>query len=839
MVSLLLWAAVRGQALPIIPQPQEMEWLQGSFSLSDIKTVNSYWPDYADTVAFRQLGEALNEFGLRFRRSELKEARLLAGLFPQMEAFPKMGKTADFIRDPRIGEQGYHLVITPQNILLLAQTNTGLFYGVQTLRQLLRIYGPSGQLPCLRITDFPAFGFRGVMDDISRGPVPNTAFMMEQIRRLSELKINYLNFNIGNTTAIPGQEAIAVSDPITLEEWDSLSAYAGRHHLHLIGGFQSLGHAENILAHDAYRSLGQTKRMFRPADPDVQALLLEIYEKMLPAFNSRYFNIHCDEVADLEGMSAPPAEIAYIDHVRPLLSYLISRGKEPMLWGDMLRHYPDLADELPMGTVLLPRGGADTDIEALLTPLRDRQLPYIACPDIPNSRRLLPQLDEALANIRGFAAAADTLGALGIMATVWDEGGHSFFTHDWYAIAYSAEQSWRPDPQDSIGEFDHRFSRTWMGDRAILLPRLQRTLNQLAALEPTWRMQDEVLYQRLVPNFGEQHSLDTIAWAQVREQAREGRRLAAMLERTADAGSYAARDQPYWRLIADLYLTLADTRFSLLELKRKYQEAAQVSTTDSLAAKELMKGIFVEGLAMSDRWEQLRALFEARWLAENRPHALDSIALPYAERQQRLRRLAGGLLVMSTLNDPKDSTGWLSPRQIGLEVLPLSRTYLTEWMISRSDEISTVEPAFLTSRGDAPVRFSDPGMFYRLEDGYPLEWSAYRSPAADWVALADALTIDTTAVAYAYCRIDSPDRASVPALIAFDGRLSIWLDGQPVFESAENDDQREERCSLPLQKGSNHLLIRLEGPPRKQRFSLSLPEREIRKERHRYYLLEE
>ena len=50
---------------------------------------------------------------------------------------------------------------------------------------------------------------------------------------------------------------------------------------------------------------------------------------------------------------------------------------------------------------------------------------------------------------------------------------------------------------------------------------------------------------------------------------------------------------------------------------------------------------------------------------------------------------------------------------------------------------------------------------------------------------------------------------------------------------------REKECTLPLESGVNHLLLRIEGPPLNRRFSFSLPEHKMRNHKYKYYLLEE
>ncbi|HLZ87893.1 MAG TPA: family 20 glycosylhydrolase [Puia sp.] len=75
-----------------------------------------------------------------------------------------------------LGAEGYYLSITPQAVLIRANQAAGLFYGIQTLLQLLPKEIESRQVvnrhtwpaPCITITDYPRFGWRGLMFDVSR-----------------------------------------------------------------------------------------------------------------------------------------------------------------------------------------------------------------------------------------------------------------------------------------------------------------------------------------------------------------------------------------------------------------------------------------------------------------------------------------------------------------------------------------------------------------------------------------------------------------------------------------------------------------------------------------------
>ena len=67
------------------------------------------------------------------------------------------------------GDEGYHLSISPKKIVISAPAEAGLFYGIQTLRQLIPVESTTSiTLPCLEIEDLPAYPWRGFMLDEAR-----------------------------------------------------------------------------------------------------------------------------------------------------------------------------------------------------------------------------------------------------------------------------------------------------------------------------------------------------------------------------------------------------------------------------------------------------------------------------------------------------------------------------------------------------------------------------------------------------------------------------------------------------------------------------------------------
>lgn len=148
----------------IIPEPQSMEMGAGSFALSPDTRVlaDSASRETAKVLASR-LGTATG-FALKVRRSG--------------EAGPVTGAILLTTRgaDTNLGPEGYEITVAQDSVVLRAPAQAGMFYGVQTLFELLppAVFstnvqaGVTWQAPCVHIRDWPRFPWRGLMLDVSR-----------------------------------------------------------------------------------------------------------------------------------------------------------------------------------------------------------------------------------------------------------------------------------------------------------------------------------------------------------------------------------------------------------------------------------------------------------------------------------------------------------------------------------------------------------------------------------------------------------------------------------------------------------------------------------------------
>src|ERR1044071_3422860 len=177
--------------LGLIPKPAKIETGNGSFHLSSGCRIlmNN---EYAVKTTAEYLAEFLHE--------------VTGGSFPLQEVMTISPSNCIFltIQETYLGKEGYKLSVSTNAIVISAFGPAGLFYGVQTLRQLLpetafsrkRVAGKeSFDVPCVRIEDYPRFAWRGMHLDVSR-QFFDIQFIKRYLDQLAMHKINVFHWHL-------------------------------------------------------------------------------------------------------------------------------------------------------------------------------------------------------------------------------------------------------------------------------------------------------------------------------------------------------------------------------------------------------------------------------------------------------------------------------------------------------------------------------------------------------------------------------------------------------------------------------------------------------------------
>lgn len=348
-------------------------------------------------------------------------------------------------------DQAYVLSIRPDRIVVAGRTSTGLFYGVQTLRQIIRANANGRYVPACTIRDWPALKYRGWQDDVSRGPIPTLAFLKKQVRICSEFKLNAFTLYTEHVFKLAKHPTIAPADGLSSSEIHELSRYCKQYHVELIGNFQSFGHFANILNVPGYGAMGESGWVLSPAKEESYSFLKDVYSEIAPSYDSPLFNINCDETGGLgEGASRKMVQqmgIAgvYAYHINRIAELLKPYGKTPMMWGDIALQHREIVPKLPKDLIVLSWGyHAGESFDDAIQPFTTLGFRFMVCPGVSCWSQIFPDLETAKVNISNYVRDGAKLGALGMLNTTWDDSGENLFENNWLPLAWGAECAWKP-----------------------------------------------------------------------------------------------------------------------------------------------------------------------------------------------------------------------------------------------------------------------------------------------------------------------------------------------------------------------------------------------------------
>ncbi len=164
-----------------------------------------------------------------------------------------IGDTADRERAP-LAEQAYFLALKPQSISIRANASTGLFYGVETLVQLIRSQDGRFLLPTADITDWPDLPLRVIYWDDAHH-LEHLDVLKAAIRQAAFYKIN--GFSIKLEGHFQYQSAAPIVEPYALSpaELQELTDFGLRYHVQVIPYLDGPAHDAFILKHPEYAAL--------------------------------------------------------------------------------------------------------------------------------------------------------------------------------------------------------------------------------------------------------------------------------------------------------------------------------------------------------------------------------------------------------------------------------------------------------------------------------------------------------------------------------------------------------------------------------------------------------
>ncbi len=464
-------AGLLAQQPQLIPQPRELEAKAAAFKVaSNLQIVLAARAVKEDRWAAESLAEELKTVtGRRFpivgvAQRALGRPQILLGRLDQ-PAVARALKKANVSVDG-IGEQGYALDVGPREIVVGGKDAAGLFYGVQTLRQLVVPDSANTRVLGVRVRDWPALATRGTQVDLARGPVPKLEYLERIVRTIAEFKMNALFMYIEDSFRVEGEPLVGLlSDTLTRDDWKALVAYAAPYHVEIIPAVEACGHLHKILRFEQYSGLAERPHghVLAADGPGAFTFLERFFGQLTPVFPSPYVHIGCDETVELglgrgaEAVQKQGYGEVYVDNLIRVHDLVRRYNKQVMFWGDIAVEHPEMIPRLPKDLIVASwEYGYHPSYDRWLKPFDGTGLKIFVCPWVANTSLIVPDYEEAAANIEGFLTDGKKAGAIGTDVTVWNDDGESLYGPNWWSIVYGAACAWEPGRTD-VSEFNQKF----------------------------------------------------------------------------------------------------------------------------------------------------------------------------------------------------------------------------------------------------------------------------------------------------------------------------------------------------------------------------------------------
>ena len=240
------------------------------------------------------------------------------------------------------GEQGYRLETAADRLTVRANGAAGLFYGVQTLLQLIREGGPAPYVPGVEIKDWPDIKQRAVHYDTKHFQ-EKAAYVRDFIRTLARYKINMLIWEWEDKFAYASHPEIGAPGAFTMKEMQEFTRFARKYHIQIVPLVQGLGHVSFIQKHPQHRALREipsSNWQNNMLHEGTYELMFDLWEEAIEATpGSEYIHIGTDEAWELgKGATKEKAEEIgtyglMVSFIRRAHDHLKGFGRRVMSWG--------------------------------------------------------------------------------------------------------------------------------------------------------------------------------------------------------------------------------------------------------------------------------------------------------------------------------------------------------------------------------------------------------------------------------------------------------------------------------------------------------------------------
>ncbi len=367
-----------GDTISIIPKPTTMTTSDGTFTISQKTTIITDKNTVRLAEYVRELFFPATGFAFPVERTSERESDTPNSI--SLRLMPSMND---------IGEEAYELSVSKDRIAVRARTQAGIFYGIQTLRQMLpseiertkQAKEITWDIPCVEIRDKPRFPWRGLMMDCSR-TFWSKSYIKRTIRLMSLYKLNRLHLHLTDDqgwrleikkypelTTIGSMFPKKYKEPLERQGFYSqadikeIIEYGNLHNVTIVPEIEMPGHSLAFLAcypelsctggpfeiHPFFKGPNIHKDIFCAGNEKTFEQLEDVLSEVVELFPSEFIHIGGDEAPKDRWKACPKCQARLrtegLKNERELQSYFIKRierflnakGKRLIGWDEILQ----------------------------------------------------------------------------------------------------------------------------------------------------------------------------------------------------------------------------------------------------------------------------------------------------------------------------------------------------------------------------------------------------------------------------------------------------------------------------------------------------------------------
>lgn len=357
--------------------------------------------------------------------------------------------------------EAYFISVTNNGAEIRAGSSAGLYYGAQTLLQMVEGDANKAALPLAQVHDWPTLAYRGFMMDFSHGQLLRVPEIERQIDLLARFKANQYYFYSEMNIAWQGYEVVNPDARYTQDEIRQVIEYAHQRHVDVVPCMELYGHMHDLFRTEKFTDLGLPRYgdEFDPRNPRTLQVIDDLLDQTTKLFESPWVHVGFDEPWSLGkiGMTRGKDPFAtFAEVLQHIADHAQQHGKRIIYWADIkngastLSNHPDLVSKLPAQAISAPWAyDVLTNYAPFIEPLANLGRPTLVTPAIWNWNEVFPDYHHSFANINGMVAAGKKYKTLGILNSGWTDCGQTLYRQSLPGLAFGAVAGWQFDAVDT------------------------------------------------------------------------------------------------------------------------------------------------------------------------------------------------------------------------------------------------------------------------------------------------------------------------------------------------------------------------------------------------------